>query len=137
MISLLPELKYEEINKLLKFLDFFQRLDAVIIEEEKRKMLECDEIEKLYNELCNTGFLIVFDWKSWLNQNEIYKNIANDIEEHLMKADLDTLRKLMTSYIRGDRFSEGLFNEVIMNGHITKILIRLRELIQCNEGYKP
>ncbi|MEK5331898.1 DUF6508 domain-containing protein [Lysinibacillus sp. FSL W8-0992] len=78
---------------------------------------------------------MVFDWKSWLNENEIYKNIANDIEEHVMKADLDTLRKLMTSYIRGDRFNEGLFEGVIINGHVTKILTRLRELMaNCNNN---
>lgn len=46
-----------------------------------------------------------------------------------MKVDLDTLRKLMTSYIRGDRFTDGLFEEVIISGHVTKILTRLRELM--------
>lgn len=129
MISNISEIKYEEVNKLLKYLDFFQRLDAMTCEEGKRNLLECEEIQEFYTELCNSGFIIVFNWKSWLDQNEIYKNIENDIEEHLMKADLDTLRKLMTSYIRGDRFIEGLFNGVILNGHITKILTRLKELI--------
>lgn len=129
MMSHISEIKLEELNKLVKFLDFFQRLDELSSKEEKRYMLECDEIREFHEELCNTGFLIIFDWKSWLNQNEIYKNIANDIEEHLMKADLDTLRKLTTSYIRGNRFTEGLFEGVIINGHVTKILTRLRELM--------
>lgn len=129
MMSQVSEIKLEELNKLVKFLDFFQRLDELSSKEEKRYMLECDEIREFHEELCNTGFLIIFDWKSWLNQNEIYKNIANDIEEHLMKADLDTLRKLTTSYIRGNRFTEGLFEGVIINGHVTKILTRLRELM--------
>lgn len=52
---------------------------------------------------------------SWLNQNEIYKNRANDIEEPVMKADLDTLRKLMIRYIRGDIQRHN-------NGHVTKII---------------
>ncbi len=129
MISHISEIKFEELNRLVGFLDFFQRVDALMTEEEKRDMLECEEVLEFYEELCNTGFLIVFDWKSWLDQNEIYKNIVNDIEEHIMKADLDTLRKLMTSYIRGDRFTEGLFEGVILNGHVTKILTRLKELM--------
>lgn len=129
-ISQIPEITVEALNKLLHFTGFFQGLDAVVSEEEKRNRLDCDEFDEFYNELCNTGFLIVFDWKSWLNENEVYKNIENDIEEHIMEADLVTLRKLMTSYIRGDRFNEGLFNRVIINGHITKILTRLRVIIQ-------
>ncbi|WP_144511007.1 DUF6508 domain-containing protein [Bacillus sp. FJAT-22090] len=128
-ISHISEIGLEELNKLVEYLGFFQRFDALISVEEKRDRLECEEIQEFHKELCNTGFIIVFDWKSWLNQNEIYKYIENDIEEHVMKADLDTLRKLMTSYIRGDRFTEGLFNAVIINGHITKILTRLREFI--------
>lgn len=129
MISHISEIKFEELNRLVGFLDFFQRVDALMSEEEKRDMLECKEIMEFYEELYNTGFLLVFDWKSWLDQNEIYKNIANNIEEHVTKADLDTLRKLMTSYIRGDRFTEGLFEGVILNGHVTKILTRLKELM--------
>lgn len=127
----IPEVKFEELNKLVKYLDFFQRLDAMSNEEKKLYMLECKEIQVFREELYNTAFLIVFDWKSWLNQNEMYKNIANDIEEHVMNADLETLQKLMTSYIRGDRFTEGLFEGVIINGHVTKILTRLRELTRC------
>lgn len=129
-ISQIPEITVEALNKLLYFIDFFQGLDAVVSEEEKRNRLDCDEFDEFYNELCNTGFLLVFDWKSWLNENEVYKNIENDIEEHIMKADLVKLRKLMTSYIRGDRFNEGLFHRVIINGHITKILTRLRVIMQ-------
>ena len=129
MISHISEIKFEELNRLVGFLDFFQRVDALMSEEEKRDMLECEEIMEFYEELYNTGFLLVFDWKSWLDQNEIYKNIANNIEEHVTKADLNTLRKLMTSYIRGDRFTEGLFEGVILNGHVTKILTRLKKLM--------
>ena len=133
MVSRISEIKYEELHKLLKFLSFFQRLDAMLSEEEKRCMLECEEIREFHEELCNTGFLMIFDWKNWLKQNEMYKNIANDIEEPLLKADLDTLRKLLTSYIRGDRFNEGLFEQAIINGHVTKILTRLEVLMDRHE----
>lgn len=129
MISHFSKMKYEDLHKLVNFLDFFQRLDGLISVEEKREMLEWKEIEEFYTELYDTGFVLVFDWKSWLNQNEVYKNIETDLEKNLMSADLDTLRKLMTSYIRGDRFTEGLFEGVIINGHVTKILTRLKELL--------
>lgn len=78
-------------------------------------MLKCEGIRGFHEELYNIGFLLVINWMSWLNQNEIYKNRANDIEEPVMKADLDTLRKLMIRYIRGDIQRHN-------NGHVTKII---------------
>ncbi|MCM3126918.1 DUF6508 domain-containing protein [Paenibacillus sp. MER 78] len=41
-----------------------------------------------------------------------------------MKLDLEALGKLMTSYIRGDQFNEGLFIHAILKGHITQLASR-------------
>lgn len=47
-----------------------------------------------------------------------------------MNANLETLRKLMTSYIRGD----SLFIDVFLKRHVTNILLRFQELqIHCRE----
>lgn len=46
---------------------FFKRLDAMISEEEKRYMLNCEGIRGFHEELYNIGFLLVFNWMSWLN----------------------------------------------------------------------
>ncbi|GIN42110.1 hypothetical protein [Heyndrickxia oleronia] len=36
-------------------------------------MLKFEGIRGFHEELYNIGFLLVFNWKSWLNQNEIYR----------------------------------------------------------------
>ncbi|WP_261378267.1 DUF6508 domain-containing protein [Paenibacillus agilis] len=78
--------------------------------------------------LTETRFLIVFNWLDWLNEHEIYKDTGKDIITPIRNADMDTLRKLMTSYIRGDRFNEGLFIAVMKNGTVEAILKRVKEL---------
>ncbi|WP_390621044.1 DUF6508 domain-containing protein [Brevibacillus massiliensis] len=46
----------------------------------------------------------------------------------MKSADLDTLRKLMTCYVRGDRFNEGLLKRIVTDGKLHCILQRLREI---------
>ena len=65
---------------------------------------------ELLQTLFETGFLMVFNWYEWLNRNEVFKDLDKDIHEEIKYADLETLRKLMTSYVRGDRFNEDFWN---------------------------
>jgi hypothetical protein len=119
----------QEINKLLSYLEFFQDSSSIFFTEVNGYYLESEDVRRFRKVLNDTGFLLVFDWKKWLHDNEVYTNINYNIQEQIRNADLETLRKLMTSYIRGDRFNEGLFISAIGNGHITNILLRLKELI--------
>lgn len=119
----------EEINELLNYLGFFQDSKSIFFKEKNGYQLESQEVRSFREKINDTGFLLVFDWIQWIDDNKIYKDLDNsNIHEKIMSADLVTLRKLMTSYIRGDRFNEGLFIAVILKGHITKILLRLKEL---------
>lgn len=120
----------EEIKELLHYLDYFQDSKSKFFTEKNGYRLESQEVTRFREVINDTGFLMVFDWGQWLDDNKIYKDINNmGIHERIMIADLETLRKLMTSYIRGDRFNEGLFIAVILKGHVTKILLRLQELM--------
>lgn len=119
----------QEINKLLSYLQFFQDSSSIFFTEVNGYYLESEEVRRFREALNETGFLLVFDWTSWLHDNEVYKDINQGIQDQIRNADLETLRKLMTSYIRGDRFNEGLFICTIVNGHITNILLRLKELV--------
>ncbi|OPA75355.1 hypothetical protein BVG16_22460 [Paenibacillus selenitireducens] len=110
-----------EMNKLLKYLEFFQNPNSIFYNEIDGYKCETQEVMSFRD-------LMVFDWSQWINDNKVYKDVGNRIDDNLMNVDLETLRKLMTSYIRGDRFSEGLFIDVILNGTIAKILLRLKEL---------
>lgn len=118
----------EEANKLLSHLDYFQDFNSIFYTEKNGYKLESQEVGEFRRELDNIGFLLVFDWTQWITDNEVYKDIDNNIQDEIMNADLETLRKITTSYIRGDRFNEGLFIHVILKGHIKNILLRLKEL---------
>jgi len=52
---------------------------------------------------------------------------VND-ETLLEEADLETLRKLLTTHVRKDRFCEGHLDYMFECGHITAILERLQQL---------
>ncbi|NWL88434.1 MULTISPECIES: DUF6508 domain-containing protein [unclassified Paenibacillus] len=119
----------QEINKLLSYLDFFQDSGSVFFTEVNGYYRESEEVLRFREALNETGFLLVFDWKTWLHEHEVYKDISHDIQDQIRNADIEILRKLMTSYIRGDRFNEGLFISTIVNGHIANILLRLKELV--------
>jgi hypothetical protein len=83
---------------------------------------------ELLQTLFETGFLMVFNWHEWLNRNEVFKDLNKDIHEEIKSEDLETLRKLMTSYVRGDRFNEGLLERIVVDGKLHCILQRLREI---------
>lgn len=90
---------------------------------------------ELMKTLADIGFLMVFNWHEWLNRNEGFKDLNKDIQEEIKYADLETLRKLMTSYVRGDRFNEGLLERIVADGKLQCILQRLREIKeQLEEG---
>ncbi len=118
-----------EFRKLVSYLEYFQNADNIFFTEKNGYWVESPEISKFRNDLNETGFLLVFDWGQWITDHSEFKDINNNLEEPIMKADLVTLRKLMTSYIRGDRFNEGLFMNVIQKGHVRSILLRLQKLV--------
>jgi hypothetical protein len=70
-------------------------------------------------------FITPFDWVSWAEEARRY---AEGGDAALATADLDTLRKLITSYVRVDRFSEGTLASLFQSGQITAILRRLQQI---------
>jgi hypothetical protein len=65
-----------------------------------------------------------FDWPSWQDEAERLFNEPGA----LAAADLLTLRKLLTTHVRKERFSEGHLAHMLESGHITAILRRLQEI---------
>jgi hypothetical protein len=68
--------------------------------------------------------IIVFDWPAWKEEATI---LMEDFDA-LAKADLLTLRKLITTHLREERFSEGHLAAQFESGHLLGILERLNEL---------
>jgi hypothetical protein len=82
------------------------------------------EAHAFYKTLYDNGWIIPFDWGSW--QEEAVRYVNN--ETLLKEADLETLRKLLTTHVRKDRFCEGHLDYMFECGHITAILERLQQL---------
>ena len=78
-----------------------------------------DFIEALYS----NGFIQPFDWMNWEEGKQLV-----DHRELLRRANLQTLRKLLTAHVRADRFSEGHLAAMFESGHIAMILMRMAEL---------
>lgn len=118
----------KDIAKLLEYLDYFQDSGSIFYTDRNGYRFESREVSSFRKELDDIGFILVFDWPTWIADNKGFRDIHTSIEDQIRDADLETLRKLMTSYIRGDRFNEGLFIQVILKGHLVSILLRLKEL---------
>ena len=66
-----------------------------------------------------TGFMLPFDWTRWDWQAQM---------REIDTADLVTLRKLMTAFVRGDRFSGGAMAGLCEDGTVERVLRRLRAI---------
>ncbi|RBL90522.1 DUF6508 domain-containing protein [Chitinophaga flava] len=75
-------------------------------------------------------FLEVFDYNIWA------KEVGWDYvmsPATLDNSDTETLRKLMTTHVRTNRFVEGHWDQLLLTGYISRFLARLQELY--NEVY--
>jgi O-acetyl-ADP-ribose deacetylase len=69
-------------------------------------------------------WVIPFDWPAWHQEAVRYRENRGMISG----ADLETLRKLLTTHVREDRFAEGHLSSAFKSGEIVAILRRLKEL---------
>ena len=80
-------------------------------------------VRKFLHTLYDEGFIYPFDWGSWDYGVKLNRN-----PELLQKANLLTLRKLMTAHVRQDRFCEGHLAGIFENGLVIRLLERLQQL---------
>lgn len=73
--------------------------------------------------LYNNEFIQPFNWSIW----EEGKRLV-DHPELLQRANLQTLRKLLTAHVRAERFSDGHLAAMFESGHIHRILKRMKEI---------
>ena len=78
-------------------------------------------VEEFYRTISGGGWL---DYE--YNPEQAYKMIQN---ENLIKsASLSQIKTMLTFCVRGERFSDGHWAEMIEKGHIRRILERLNEI---------
>lgn len=128
------KLTAEGIKKILEFLPKFQ--DAKFKPGKWHSSKQIDEntltfpyyeystsVSKFLQTLYAEGFIYPFDWGSWDYGVKLSRN-----PELVQKANLLTLRKLMTAHVRQDRFCEGHLASVFKNGLVVCLLERLKEI---------
>ena len=81
-----------------------------------------DFVQALYDHHFVSEF--EFDWTEWQTVAERYV----EHPELLSDVGLGTVRKLFTTHVRKEGFSEGHLSKMVRSGHITAILHRLGEL---------
>ncbi len=83
------------------------------------------EVGRFQHVLYESGFLpMTFDWLAWQETAEGY--VTNP--DRLIDADLTTLRRLLLTHVRKERFMSGHLASMIDCGHILAVLQRLDSL---------
>lgn len=77
-------------------------------------------IEKIYE-----SDLLEHDYLKYFEQHSIDKN---DLSELIKTADFELLKAIITWYVRGERFCDGLWGSAIGHKVFLKILYRLQEI---------
>ena len=75
--------------------------------------------------------LYPFDWSTWLDTEE--GRALKDSPEALEKADLLAVRKLVTAWVRGDRFCDGILVGLAQRGELVRATRRLVTLLTSTE----
>lgn len=137
-------IQHQDIQKILEFIPYFENTKEFTyckIPEWKQDV--CDQLgikntpiiyeDKGLIDFCKTivetKFCVVFDWFDWQAGREIFMK-----KERIDKADLLTLRMLITAIWRNDRFCDGALVACAENGDILRILRRLEKLIDDNKS---
>lgn len=128
------------IDRVCQFLPTFERKDYQFAHVEGGKYEDgtftlpyytySHEVLEFESLLYKENFIYSFDWTKWQKQAE---KLCID-PKALQSADLLTIRKLLTTHIRKERFCEGHLLSVLESGHISDVLRRLKELRQEMQG---
>jgi len=95
------------------------------IQSDPDSFMESDGYGCFYKALYGAGLVTEFDWMKWTGRAQEHVNRPELIEE----ADFETICKLLTVHVRNDRFCDNHLSEMIRNGHVAAILIRLTVLV--------
>ena len=127
--DIIPEIGTQELDVILKFLDIFTQDsykfgEWVAISGHFPYFSYHPDVRAFISALYQQNIAFSFDWMSWGDEARRYQLDS----ETLAQADLLTLRKLLTTHVRADRFTEGHLAAMLESGHIVAILRRLKEI---------
>jgi len=117
------------IDNLLEYLPYFKNREnhffELINKPHQLPFYSYSEMVMIfYKSLYDENMIKMFDWSKWGSEAKKYFTDPLKLE----KADLPTIQKLFTTIIRADRFSEGLLGDMIDDGVILNLLVRLEQI---------
>lgn len=126
MESPYPPFSPESIQRMLSFLPAFERGDFQDASDfYMRSGQNPPQVNELISAVYDSGFVFPFDWGGW--------NWRGALEE-IDTAKVLTLRKLMTAFVRGDRFSGGAMPGLCSDGSVQRVLRRLSVIAAVGGG---
>jgi O-acetyl-ADP-ribose deacetylase len=124
MSSEIPNNK--NISNILKFISYFESTGEEFYKLDSKYLMNpyvySKEVNDFIKALYKENIIFSFGWPNW--QNEAGKYYRDP--ELIKTADIKTLRKLLTLYVRKERFRSGHLANMIKSGHILNILKRLK-----------
>jgi len=82
--------------------------------------------KEFMKKVTETGFIFIGDYKDW---TEGISYDIDTIKNIIALSDIERLRKILTYYIRHERFHDGIFASAIKDGIILNILMRLKDIL--------
>jgi hypothetical protein len=112
-----PPCTPESIQQILSFLPAFERGDFRDAHDfYMQSGQNPPRVDELISAVYRSGFVFPFDWIAWDKRGAL---------RAIDTADVLTLRKLMTAFVRGDRFHGGAMPRLCADGTVQKVLHRL------------
>ena len=122
-----PDVGPDQLDAVLRFLPVFEQPDYTFGEWHSPRgqfpfYAVNAEVMDFLQTLDEQQIVFPFDWPRWQEEAGRYVSDPGALE----MADLLTLRKLLTTHVRTERFVEGHLANMLESGHITAILRRLQ-----------
>jgi hypothetical protein len=91
-----------------------------------------DEAQRFVTEAASAGWIFPFDWPTWAATPEARALLGDPAR--VAAASADDLARLLTTIVRGDRFSEGTLVHAHESGLLTAITRRAATLLEARGG---
>lgn len=96
-------------------------------------LLSCllsDEGQEFYEAVYKLGWVTQFQWSEWMHTPEGRE--FTEKPDRIAEATPDQLAKVITVFVRADRFNEGLLNSKFEAGLLTAVVRRAEALLQMS-----
>lgn len=122
------EISLEVIDVIIKYLPIFEKEGYSFFKWEHDgdhlRLVYAQEVCAFSKYLYDSGFIYYFSWGNWQHKaKKIYDN-----PDLLDSADLLTIRRLLITHVRKEKFCDGHFADMLNEGHIQAILRRLKNI---------